>query len=200
MSIQIGRPAPAFNKVDALLPDGSFGQVSLSDYKGKWVILFFYPLDFTFNCPTEITQFSDNAARFAELNTQVIGCSVDSKFSHLAWASQPRNKGGLGKTEIPILSDLTRKISTDYNVLITEGEDAGVALRGTFLIDPAGILRQITVNDLPVSRNVEEVIRLLQGFQYHAKTGDVVPCNWKPGGRTMKADPKLSQEYFSAIQ
>ncbi len=193
----IRKPAPQFS-TDALMPDGSFKTVSLSDYKGKWVILFFYPLDFTFVCPTEIIQYSDRAKEFEDLGCQVIAASVDSKFSHLAWTNQERKKGGLGKMNIPILSDLTKQISKDYGVLIEEGEDNGVAFRGIFIIDPKQNLRQITVNDLPVGRNVDETLRLLQAFQYNEKHGEVVPCGWKPGAKTMKADPKLSQDYFSA--
>jgi tryparedoxin peroxidase (2-Cys peroxiredoxin) len=193
----IGKPAPQF-ETEALMPDGSFKKVKLSDYKGKWVILFFYPLDFTFVCPTEITQYSDRAAEFAALNTEVVAASVDSVHAHLAWTMQDRKKGGLGKMNIPMLGDLTKQVAKDYDVLINEGDDAGTALRGIFIIDPDQKLRQITVNDLPVGRNVEETLRLLQAFQYHARTGDVVPCSWKPGAKTMKADPKLSQEFFGA--
>ena len=193
----IQKPAPAF-KCQALMPDGSFSELTLEQYKGKWVILFFYPLDFTFVCPTEITQYSDRAEEFAKLNCQIIGASVDSQFSHLAWTMQDRKKGGLGPMKIPLLADITKQVSKDYGVLIEEGGDAGVALRGIFIIDPTGNLRQITMNDLPVGRDVDETLRLLQGFQYNAEHGEVVPCGWKPGKKTMKADPKGSQEYFGA--
>ena len=195
----IRQPAPAFT-AQALMPDESFKQISLEDYKGKWVILFFYPLDFTFVCPTEITQYSDRAEEFKALNTEVIAASIDSQFSHLAWVKQDRKKGGLGKMNIPIISDLTKQISRDYGVLIEDPKDGdcGVAFRGIFIIDPKQNLRQITVNDLPVGRNVDETLRLLQGFQYNEKHGEVVPCGWKPGAKTMKADPKLSQDYFSS--
>jgi len=193
MSANVQQPAPDFS-CNALMPDGTFKTLSLADYKGKWLVLFFYPLDFTFVCPTEITQYSDNYATFQSLGCEIVAASVDSEFSHLAWTSQDRKKGGLGKMNIPILADLTKKVSRDYGVL-TEG--AGVALRGLFLIDPKGILRQVTINDLPVGRSVEETLRLVQAFQYHEKTGDVVPCSWKPGKATMKADPKGSQEFFA---
>jgi alkyl hydroperoxide reductase subunit AhpC len=199
MPIIIGKPAPDF-ETQAVMPDGQFKAVKLSDYKGKWVILFFYPLAFTFVCPTEITQYSDAFPQFKALNTEVLACSVDSQFANLAWTMQPRNKGGLGTLQIPLVCDLTKKISTDYGVLINDGPDAGVALRGLFIIDPAGNVRQVTINDLPVGRNVEETMRLLQAFQHHEKTGSVMPCGWKPGSKTMEADPKKSQEYFNALQ
>jgi alkyl hydroperoxide reductase subunit AhpC len=186
--------APDF-KSTALLANGTFGEVKLDDYKGKWVVLFFYPLDFTFVCPTEIIQFSDRAAEFRAINTEIIGASVDSQFSHLAWTMQDRKKGGLGKMNIPLIADLTRSIATAYGVL---KEDEGIAYRGLFIIDPAGNLRQITVNDLPIGRSVDETLRLVQAFQFNAEHGEVCPAGWKPGQKTMKADPKGSQEYFAS--
>ena len=192
----VQKPAPAF-KATALMPDGQFKPVSLEDYKGKWVVLFFYPLDFTFVCPTEITQFSDRVKEFNAIGCEVVAASVDSEFSHLAWTMMPRKKGGLGKMEIPIIADLTKQISRDYGVLI---EEEGVALRGSFIIDPAQNLRQITINDLPVGRNVDETLRLVQAFQYVEVHGEVCPMGWKPGQATMKADPKDSMEYFSKVE
>nr|ACI16064.1 tryparedoxin peroxidase [Bodo saltans] len=191
---QIGKPAPQF-KTTALLANGTFGDVELSQYKGKWVVLFFYPLDFTFVCPTEIIQFSDRAEEFRALNCEVIAASVDSQFSHLAWTNTDRKKGGLGKMSIPILADLTKSVSTAYGVL---KEDEGIAFRGLFIIDPAQNLRQITINDLPVGRNVDETLRLLQAFQFVEEHGEVCPAGWKPGSKSMKADPKGSQEYFGS--
>ena len=191
-SIQIQKSAPAFSATAVV--NGEFKKVSLSDYKGKWVVLFFYPLDFTFVCPTEIIAFSDRAAEFRSRRCEVIGCSIDSEYSHLAWINTPRNKGGLGKMEIPLLADLTKSIAKSYGVLL---EDDGVALRGLFIIDPKGILRQITVNDLPVGRNVDEVLRLVDAFQFTDEHGEVCPANWSKGAATMKADPKGSQEYFA---
>eukprot|EP01061_Rhynchopus_euleeides_P006126 TRINITY_DN151_c0_g1_i5.p1 TRINITY_DN151_c0_g1~~TRINITY_DN151_c0_g1_i5.p1 ORF type:complete len:201 (+),score=114.75 TRINITY_DN151_c0_g1_i5:55-657(+) len=193
----VQKPAPHF-KAEALMPDGSFKEVSLSDYKGKYLVLFFYPLDFTFVCPTEITAFSDRFEEFQKLDVEVVACSVDSKFSHLAWTKQDRKQGGLGEMKIPILADLTKQIAADYGTLVLDGGDQGVALRGLFVIDKNQTLRQITVNDLPVGRNVDEVLRLVQAFQYSDKHGEVVPCNWKPGSKTMKADPKGSLEFFEA--
>ena len=125
--------------------------------------------------------------------------SVDSKFSHLAWSKMPRNKGGLGGCSYPLLADITKAISKDYGVLIEEGDDAGVALRGLFIISPEGKLRQITVNDLPVGRSVDEVLRLVTAFQYTDEHGEVCPANWKPGAKTMIDDPEKSQAYFSTL-
>lgn len=190
----VTQPAPAF-KADALMPDGSFKEVSLSDYKGKYVVLFFYPLDWTFVCPTEITAFSDRYAEFQKLGCEVIACSVDSKFSHLAWTKTDRKAGGLGKMNIPILSDLSKSIAESYGTLL----DAGIALRGLFIIDKNGVLRQSTINDLPVGRSVDETLRLVEAFQYSDNNeGQVVPCDWKPGSKTMKADPTGSIEYFES--
>jgi alkyl hydroperoxide reductase subunit AhpC len=191
---QLCKPAPQFKQI-ALLPNGTFGDIELSQFKGKWVVLFFYPLDFTFVCPTEIIQFSDRAAEFRALNCEVIAASIDSQFSHLAWTNLDRKKGGLGKMNIPILADVTKVVSTAYGVL---KEDEGIAFRGLFIIDPKQNLRQITINDLPVGRNVDETLRLLQAFQFVEEHGEVCPAGWKPGSKTMKADPTGSQEYFGA--
>ncbi|KAG2393741.1 hypothetical protein C9374_007272 [Naegleria lovaniensis] len=194
MTPRIQKPAPSFSKT-ALLPDGSFGTINLSDYKGKYVILFFYPLDFTFVCPTEIIQFSDRVKEFEKLNTQVIGVSVDSEFTHLAWTQTPRNEGGLGPLKIPLISDLDQSLSREYGVLMEDG----TAVRGTFLIDDQQVLRQITVNDMDVGRNVDEILRLVQAFQYVAQHGEVCPAGWQQGKPTMKANPKDSREYFEKV-
>lgn len=189
----IGKPAPDFS-ADAVV-DNDFKKVSLSDYKGKYVVLFFYPLDFTFVCPTEIIAFSDRAEEFNAINTQLLACSTDSKFSHFAWIQQPRKQGGLGEMKIPVLADTNHQISRDYGVLI---EEAGIAFRGLFIIDPKGTLRQITINDLPVGRSVDETLRLVQAFQYTDKHGEVCPANWTPGKKTIKPGLKESQEYFGS--
>jgi len=189
----VQRPAPVF-KATAVI-EGQFKDISLSDYVGQWVVLFFYPLDFTFVCPTEILAFNDALAEFHEIGTTVLGVSTDSHFSHLAWSTQPRKEGGLGPTlKLPLVADKNMQISRDYGVLI---EDEGIALRGLFIIDPQGILRQVTINDLPVGRSVDETIRLVKAFQFTDKHGEVCPANWTEGSRTMKADPKASLEYFS---
>lgn len=186
----VQKPAPNF-EAQAVV-DGEFKNVKLSDYKGKYLVFFFYPLDFTFVCPTEIIAFSDRADEFKAMGCEVLACSVDSHFSHLAWTETPRNKGGLGAMKIPILSDLTKQVSRDYGVLL---EDAGISLRGLFIIDDKGILRQITVNDLPVGRSVDETLRLVQAFQFTDKHGEVCPAGWTPGADTIK--PSDAQEYFS---
>ncbi|SJL02998.1 probable TSA1-thiol-specific antioxidant [Armillaria ostoyae] len=191
----IQRPAPTFKA--AAVVDGLFEDVSLTDYLGQWVVLFFYPMDFTFVCPTEILAFNDALAEFKALDTKVLGVSTDSQHSHFAWANQPRKEGGLGPDlKLTLIADRNMSISRDYGVLL---EEEGIALRGLFIIDPKGILRQITVNDLPVGRSVDETIRLIKAFQFTDKHGEVCPANWHEGDKTMKADPKGSKEYFSAV-
>ncbi|KAK0479577.1 thioredoxin-like protein [Armillaria novae-zelandiae] len=191
----IQRPAPTFKA--AAVVDGLFEDVSLTDYLGQWVVLFFYPMDFTFVCPTEILAFNDALAEFKALDTKVLGVSTDSQHSHFAWANQPRKEGGLGPDlKLSLIADRNMSISHDYGVLL---EEEGIALRGLFIIDPKGILRQITVNDLPVGRSVDETIRLIKAFQFTDKHGEVCPANWHEGDKTMKADPKGSKEYFSAV-
>ncbi|KAH7136868.1 AhpC/TSA family protein [Dactylonectria estremocensis] len=191
----VQRPAPAF-KATTVFPGGEFKDISLSDYLGQWVVLLFYPMDFTFVCPTEIIQYNDALGRFRDINTSVLAISTDSQYSHLAWATQPRKQGGLGPDlELPLVADRSMAISRSYGVLL---EDEGIALRGLFIIDPKGVLRQITVNDLPVGRNVEETIRLVEAFQFTDEHGEVCPAGWLKGSKTMKADPKGSLEYFSA--
>jgi alkyl hydroperoxide reductase subunit AhpC len=190
----IGQPAPLFSAKAVIGKE--IKDIQLSDYRGKYVILFFYPLDFTFVCPTEILSFSEALPRFKELGAEVLGISVDSEYSHLAWVNMPRSQGGLGDIDLPLISDITKKIARDYSVLI---EDKGIALRGLFIIDEHGILRQITVNDLPVGRSVEETIRLVQAFQHVDKHGDVCPANWQPGKATMKPNKKDCKEYLNAF-
>ncbi|OQR70784.1 peroxiredoxin 1-like, partial [Tropilaelaps mercedesae] len=189
---KIAKPAPDFKGIAVV--DGEFKQIELSDYKGSYVVLFFYPLDFTFVCPTEIIAFSEAAPRFKEINCQVIACSTDSQFSHLAWVNTPRTEGGLGACNIPLLADKNMMIARAYDVL--KDED-GIPFRGLYIIDDKGILRQITVNDLPVGRSVDEIVRLVQAFQFTDKHGEVCPANWKPGSATMKPDPKDSKIYFA---
>ncbi|KAI1125124.1 2-cysteine peroxiredoxin [Nemania abortiva] len=190
----VTRPAPEFTAT-TVFPGGEFKDISLSEYRGQWVVLLFYPLDFTFVCPTEIIQYNAALPRFAAINTKVLGVSTDSHFSHLAWIERPRKQGGLGPDlELPLVSDKSMKISRSYGVLL---EDEGVALRGLFIIDPKGVLRQITVNDLPVGRDVEETIRLVKAFQFTDEHGEVCPAGWQAGAPTMKADPKGSLEYFA---
>lgn len=188
---QIGKPAPDF-KTTSLI-DGKFKDVSLSDYKGKYVVLFFYPADFTFVCPTEITSFSDAVSEFNKINCQILGASTDSHFVHLAWTNVPRKEGGIGKIDYPLLGDKSHIISKAYGILT----ESGLPLRGLFVIDDKGILRQITVNDFPVGRSVDETLRLVQAFQFTDKHGEVCPAGWRPGSATMKPDSEKSKEYFS---
>jgi alkyl hydroperoxide reductase subunit AhpC len=192
MSVLVQKPAPDF-KATALLPDGSFQEVSLAGYRGKHVLLFFYPLDFTFVCPTEIIAFSDAIASFEALGVQVLGCSVDSQFTHLAWTNTPRTKGGLGNIKYPLIADLSKKIAAAYDVLL----EGGVALRGLFLIDKQGIVRHQVVNDLPLGRNVDEALRMVKALQFFETNGEVCPANWKEGSLTIKPSPKESQAFFS---
>lgn len=188
---QIGQPAPAF-KTTALI-DGKFKEVSLADYKGKYVVLFFYPADFTFVCPTEIIAFSDSIEKFNKIGVQVLGASTDSHFVHLAWTNVSRKEGGIGKIDYPLLGDKSGQISTAYGVLTP----SGLPLRGLFIIDDKQILRQITINDFPVGRSIDETVRLLEAFQFVDKHGEVCPANWKPGNLTIKPDTEQSKDYFS---
>lgn len=190
---ELQKPAPKFSGTAVV--NGAFQEIKLEDYAGKYLVLFFYPLDFTFVCPTEIIAFSDRAAEFEKINCALIGCSTDSHFTHLAWMNTPRKEGGVGKLDIPLLADKSMKIARDYGVL---QEESGVTFRGLFIIDGKQNLRQVTVNDLPVGRSVDEVLRLVQAFQFTDEHGEVCPANWKPGQKTMKADPEKSKEYFGA--
>merc|ERR1711915_481973 len=183
MALQPTMPAPKFKGIACV--NGQFKDVSLDDYKGKYVVLFFYPLDFTFVCPTEIIAFSEAS--------KVIAASTDSNFSHLAWINTDRQEGGLGDMDIPIISDTTHALSKAYVVL---KEDEGIAYRGLFIIDTKGIIRQVTINDLPVGRSVDEVKRLIQAFQFNDQYGEVCPANWQPGEDTMVPNPKDSKAYF----
>ncbi|KAJ3274320.1 hypothetical protein HDV01_003164 [Terramyces sp. JEL0728] len=171
MVVKIQQKAPAFSAQAVV--DGEFKQVSLDDYKGKYLVLFFYPLDWTFVCPTEIIAFSEKAAEFKKINAEVVGVSIDSKFSHFNWINQPRKQGGLGEMHIPLVADVTKQISRDYGVLIEEGGDAGLAARGTFIIDDKQNVRVAQINDLPIGRNIDEVYRLVEAIQFHAKHGEV---------------------------
>ena len=194
-SLRVGQKAPVFTATAVV--DQEFKEISLSQYRGKYVVLFFYPLDFTFVCPTEITAFSDRYADFTSRNTEVLGVSVDSQFSHLAWIQTDRKQGGLGDIAYPLVADLKKEIARAYNVL---DEEAGVALRGLFLIDPEGNVQHATINNLPVGRNVEETLRILQAFQHvQSNPDEVCPANWTPGERTMNPDPVKSKDFFAAV-
>eukprot|EP00074_Homo_sapiens_P057191 XP_005274495.1 peroxiredoxin-4 isoform X1 [Homo sapiens] len=193
-NVMVSKPAPYWEGTAVI--DGEFKELKLTDYRGKYLVFFFYPLDFTFVCPTEIIAFGDRLEEFRSINTEVVACSVDSQFTHLAWINTPRRQGGLGPIRIPLLSDLTHQISKDYGVYL---EDSGHTLRGLFIIDDKGILRQITLNDLPVGRSVDETLRLVQAFQYTDKHGEVCPAGWKPGSETIIPDPAGKLKYFDKL-
>ncbi len=193
--LRVGQLAPDFETTAVV--DEEFQEIKLSNYRGKYVVLFFYPLDFTFVCPTEITAFSDRYDEFKALNTEVLGVSVDSQFSHLAWIQTSRKEGGLGELAYPLVSDIKKEISTAYNVLDPE---AGVALRGLFIIDKEGVIQHSTINNLSVGRSVDETLRVLQAFQYtQAHPDEVCPANWQPGAKTMNPSPTKSKEFFAAV-
>lgn len=176
----VGRPAPDFTLETAYGDGKDFGKVSLSDYRGKWLILYFYPLDFTFVCPTEITALSEAHEVFKSLNAEVLGVSVDSKHSHRAWINTPKNDNGLGQLNHPLGADITKQVARDYGVLI---EEEGIALRGLFIIDPDGELKYQVVNHNDVGRSVDETLRVLQALQ----SGGLCPMNWKAGDKHLVA-------------
>ena len=193
--LQVGQPAPDFTATAVI--DQGFQTKKLSSYRGKYVVLFFYPLDFTFVCPTEIIAFSDHYDEFAKLNTEVLGVSVDSEFSHLAWIQTDRKEGGIGDINYPLLSDIKKEISTAYNVLDPE---AGVALRGLFIVDKEGIVQYSTINNLSFGRSVEETLRTLKAIKYvQTHPDEVCPVGWQEGDRTMIPDPVKAKVYFSAV-
>ncbi|MCS6782700.1 MAG: peroxiredoxin [Gloeomargarita sp. SKYB120] len=193
--LQVGQMAPDFEATAVV--DMEFKTIRLSDYRGKkYVILLFYPLDFTFVCPTELTSFSDRYEDFARLDTEILGVSVDSQFTHLAWIQTDRKDGGVGELKYPLIADLKKTISQAYNVLTPEG----VALRGLFIIDKEGIIQHATINNLAFGRNVDETLRTLQAIQYvQSHPDEVCPANWKPGEKTMIPDPAKAKEYFAAV-
>jgi len=190
--LQPATKAPEF--AGKAVVNGVFKDVSLSQYVGKYVVLLFYPADFTFVCPTEIIAFSDRAEEFRKEGCEVIAVSTDSEFAHLAWTNTPRDAGGLGKMNIPLLADRTQEISTKYGVL---KKDEGVAFRGLFIIDGKGVLRQITVNDLPVGRDVDETLRLVQAFKFTDEHGEVCPAGWRKGKKTMKPTQEGVSNYLA---
>jgi len=187
----IGKPAPDFHLMAVI--DNEFKNLKLSDFKGKYLVLFFYPRDFTFVCPTEIIAFNDRSDEFRAINCEIVACSTDSQFSHFAWINQSRKEGGLGPMKIPVMADITHQTAKDYG---TYKEEEGLAFRGLFIIDNKGILRQITINDLPVGRDVDETLRVVQAIQYTDKHGEVCPAGWRPGKPTIKPGVKESKAYF----
>ena len=182
MSTLVTQPAPEF-KAQTVLPDNSFAEKTLSELRGKkYAVLFFYPLDFTFVCPSEIIAFDKKLDEFKKRDCEVIGVSVDSHFTHLAWKNTERDKGGIGQVKFPLVADLTKQIAESYGVLV----NGAVALRGLFLIDKAGVVRHALINDLPLGRNVDEALRILDALQFHEKHGEVCPANWRQGEEGLK--------------
>lgn len=193
--LRVGQSAPDFTATAVV--NQEFKTLKLSEYRGKYVVLFFYPLDFTFVCPTEIIAFSDRYAEFSALNTEVIGASVDSEFSHLAWVQSDRKEGGLGDIAYPLVADLKKEISSAYNVL---DPDAGIALRGLFIIDKEGVIQHATINNLAFGRSVDETLRTLKALQYvQSHPDEVCPAGWQEGDITMVPDPVKSKVYFAAV-
>ncbi len=193
MSVLVAKEAPDFTAT-AVMPDNTFNEkFSLSDLRGKYVVLFFYPLDFTFVCPTELLAFDHRLKEFEKRNVQVIGCSVDSHFSHLAWKNTPVDQGGIGNVQYPLVADLTKDIARDYDVLLPDG----IALRGSFLIDRDGVVRHQVVNDLPLGRNIDEMLRMVEALQYTEEHGEVCPAGWQEGAPAMDPTPEGVASYLA---
>ena len=193
MSVLVGKNAPDFTAT-AVEKDQVIENFTLSEFKGQYVVLFFYPLDFTFVCPTELHAFSDRLDEFAKRNVKVIGVSIDSHFSHLAWLNTPKSKGGIQGVAYPIVSDLNKTISADYDVLV---DGAGIAYRGLFLLDKDHVVRHQVVNDLPLGRNVSETLRMVDALQFTEKHGEVCPANWSQGEKSMKPTQDGLEEFFN---
>eukprot|EP01068_Selenidium_serpulae_P019890 Selendium_serpulae@DN742_c0_g1_i1.p1 len=188
----VRRKAPEF-AATAVMPNGEFKDVSLSrDFSGKHVLLFFYPFDFTFVCPSEILAFNNKVDELKALGVELLGCSVDSQFVHAAWRNTAIENGGIGKIKFPLLADVTRKIARDYGVLLEEG----MALRGLFIIDKTQTVRHALVNDLPLGRSVDEAIRLVEAMNFTDAHGEVCPANWKKGQKAMKPDAEGVAKYL----
>ncbi len=192
MCTLVTKEAPDFT-AQAVMPDNSIDELTLSSYRGKYVVIFFYPLDFTFVCPSEILAFNRALNEFKKKNTEVIGISVDSQFTHLAWKNTPINQGGIGDIQFPLVADLDKKISDEYGVLIEDG----ISLRGLFLIDKEGVIRHEVVNDLPLGRNTEEALRMVDALQFFEEYGDVCPANWKQGEEAMTPTAEGVADYLA---
>jgi peroxiredoxin (alkyl hydroperoxide reductase subunit C) len=195
MSVLVGKQAPDFTAT-AVLADGTLdSDFKLSNFKGKYIVLFFYPLDFTFVCPTELIAFSKRIKEFEERDTQVIGCSIDSQFTHIAWRNTAVDDGGIGAVTYPLVADVKHQICQAYDV---EFESAGVAFRGSFLIDKDGTVRHQVVNDLPLGRNVDEMLRMIDALQFTEKYGEVCPAGWNKGEEGMKPDKAGVASYLAS--
>lgn len=188
----IGKKAPDFT-AKAVVKNEIIENFKLSDHEGKYVVLFFYPLDFTFVCPTELHAFQEKLNAFQERNTEVIAVSTDSHFSHMAWLNTPKSQGGIEGVEYPIVSDFNKTISKDFDVLV---EADGVAYRGLFLIDKEGVVHHATLNNLPLGRNVDEALRMVDALQHFEKHGEVCPANWNQGEKSMKPNQDGLKAYF----
>lgn len=194
MSVLVGKQAPDFT-ASAVMADGSINdKFGLADYQGKYIVLFFYPLDFTFVCPTELIAFSRRIADFEAKGVQVVGCSIDSQFTHIAWRNTPVNEGGIGEVQYPLVADVKHEICKAYDV---EFDTDGVAFRGSFLIDQSGVVRHQVVNDLPLGRNIDEMLRMIDALQFHEKYGEVCPAGWNQGDKGMVADKKGVASYLA---
>lgn len=193
MSFLVTQQAPDFTATAVMADNSMKPDFKLSDYRGKYVILFFYPLDFTFVCPSEILAFDKALPAFKAKNCEIIGVSIDSQFAHWAWKNTPVNQGGIGNIQYPLVADLDKNISRQYGVLL----DVGIALRGTFLIDRDGIVRHAVVNDLPLGRNTDEALRMVDALQFHEQHGDVCPANWEEGKAAMKPTAEGVADYLS---
>lgn len=205
----VTKPAPDFTAT-AIMGDNSFKDISLSDYRGKKVVLFFYPLDFTFVCPTEILAFNHRLADFEKKNVQILGCSVDSKWSHYGWKNTPIENGGIGDIQYPIIADIDKAIARKYDVLMDsipatvltdEGEEettvgGGITLRASFLIDEEGIVRHAVLNDEPLGRNIDEMLRMVDALGFHQEHGDVCPAGWQEGDDTMETSFESVANYL----
>lgn len=208
MGVLVGKKAPSFS-TDAVVNGGEFVEnFSLDQYLGKNVVFFFYPLDFTFVCPTELHAFQEKLADFESKNTVVVGCSVDSKFSHWAWLNTAKDNGGIQGVTYPLVADLSKSIAENYDVLAGEYEideegnssfsGAPVAYRGLFLIDTKGVVRHQVVNDLPLGRSVDEALRMVDALNFTEENGEVCPANWKEGEDAMKADADGVASYLAS--
>ncbi|MEO5364617.1 MAG: peroxiredoxin [Magnetococcus sp. DMHC-8] len=193
MSVLVTKPAPDFT-ANAVMPDNSIkADFRLSDYRGKYVVLFFYPLDFTFVCPSELIAFDHRLPEFKNRGVEVIGVSIDSHYTHLAWKNTPVNGGGVGNLQYPMVADISKQISTDYDLLC----GPGIALRGSFLIDPNGIVRHQVVNDLPLGRDIDEMLRMVDALQFFTEHGEVCPAGWQKGKPGMKGSTEGVAQYLA---
>lgn len=188
----VTQQAPDFT-AEAVMPDNSFGSITLSTFKGKYVLLFFYPLDFTFVCPSEILAFNKKVAEFKTKNCEIIGVSVDSKYTHLAWKNTAIENGGIGDIQYPLVQDLNKEIAKSYGILL----GGSVALRGLFLIDPTGTVRHCVINDLPLGRSVDEALRMVDAVQFNDTHGEVCPANWQQGEEAMKPTAEGVASYLA---